>query len=98
MFEELPDLTSALADQRDDDHIRIGAADDVGQQSGLAAAGFAENPNALSAGAGDKTVDGTDAELNWIADDTPTERRRWYSGDRAGRDALWKRFAVDRVP
>src|SRR5437870_627089 len=98
MFEELPYLTSALADKRDDDHIRVGAADDVGQQGGLAAAGFAENADALSACAGDKTVDGTDAELNRIADDASTERRRWCSGDRTGRNAVRKRLAVDRIP
>src|SRR3954454_4383605 len=98
MFEELPYLTSALADQRHDDHFRVGAANDVGQQSGLAAAGLAEDSDALSACAGDKTVDGTDAELNGILDDPSTERRRWHAGDRTGRDALRKRFAVDRVP
>ena len=35
MFEKLPYLTPALADQRDDDHIRVGAANDVGKQGAL---------------------------------------------------------------
>ena len=97
IFEELPYLTSALADKRDDDHIRVGAADDVGQQGGLAAAGFTENSDALSARTGDQSIDGADAELNGIADDAPGERRRWCSGDRTGRDVGRKRFAVDRI-
>ena len=98
MLDELPHLTSALADEPDDHHVRVGTADDVGQQGGFADAGFAENPDALSACAGDKTIDGTDTKLNWIADDAPTERLRWCSGNRTGRNADRKRFAVDRVP
>ena len=98
MLDELPHLTSALADEPDDHHVRVGTADDVGQQGGFADAGFAENPDALSACAGDKTIDGTDTKLNWIADDALTERLGWCPGNRTGRNADRKRFAVDRVP
>src|SRR5262249_61921472 len=98
MLEELPHLTSALADERDHDHVRVGAADDVGQQGRLTASGFAENPDALSARAGEKTIDGTDAKLNWIANDAATERRRRHCGDRTRRNVLRKRVPSDPIP
>ena len=62
VLDELADLAAALADQRDDRHLGLGAAGDHRQQAGLADAGAGEDAEALAAAAGDEGVHGAHAQ------------------------------------
>ena len=66
--EEFAHFAAALADQGDHDDIGIGVAGDIGQDRRFADARLAENADALAAPAGQKAVDGADAELDRLAD------------------------------
>ena len=79
--QEFADLPASFADQGDHDHIGAAVARDLGQDRRLSDTWFTKNADPLPAPAGQKAVDGTDAELNGLADQGAAERQRRRGAD-----------------
>ena len=83
LLDELAHLAAALADEREDGDLGLGVADDLREEGGLAAAGGGEDAHALSFAAGEKAVDGADAERDGRGDDAALK-----GGGRRGVDGV----------
>src|SRR5690606_28773238 len=74
VLDELLDLATALADQADDDDVRLGETGHHAQQHRLAHTGAGEQTQTLAAPDGEQAVDAADADIQRFADGVPLER------------------------
>src|SRR5690606_2659746 len=73
LLDEVLHLAPALADETDDDDVRVRVARHHAEQHALADAGPGEQSHALPASDGEQRVDGAYADVERLADRLPLE-------------------------
>ncbi len=97
LLDELAQLAAALSDQGDHVDVRLGVAGDHAEEGRLADAGAGHDADPLTFAAGQKPVDGADAEVQRLPDRAALHRVHRKRVDRVLVDGLDGPLVVDGV-
>src|SRR5579885_2686377 len=96
-LDEFLHLAAALADESDDDHIRARVASHHPKEDALADAATGEESDTLPATYGQQGVDGTDTDIERLADGMSGKRVDGPPGQARGRAARERAESIERL-